>query len=296
MTGAEVIDLLWKTGHFKNPAKPEALSAAEADLPRLRVDDKAVNEAIESYQEFFEAALDELTLKHHRRPSQADGLLGPATAELLVAPRCGVPEYSGTASANWPSECRNELRTAYAMRLPGVSDGELQGLWREALRNWNGALADTTLDHVTTPDPLKVEVYATGKSLPGSTLAWSMLARNRCDVTLMQAYDTSINWKGSQLVTTITHELGHALGMNHVGDPTATLYPAINQASMSRRGFPIESDFRELRNIGYTIAATPRPEDPDGPGDPDPPDIPTGQQIFISVDGRQYVGIPKPEV
>ncbi len=294
---SEIIQRLWRYGHFRNPDPrfADALNVTQDVLDKLTVEDEPVREALISYQEFFIDRLDELSLiLYHARAAMADGDPGPATRHLLQEKRCGVPEFADRQEANWPTSCRNALTTAYRMSLRGVTDGELESIWLEALSNWNGSI-DVTMTLDKSPEAMDTaRIWARGKALPGSTLAWSFLAQNNCRARLEQAYDTTISWSSKMLVTTITHEVGHALGLPHQRDSSATMFPSITNSSMSRRGFPNATDLAACKRIGYTVDANPRPKPPgpkpEPPG-PDPPQLPPGPGVLsgrITADGRTY--------
>jgi len=108
MNSNDIIQLLWKTGHFNNPSFPTDVT--ESDLPNLRLTDKSVKTAIQSYQEFFAAKLDEFSLEEHGRIALPDGEVGPATAKLFDMPRCEYADFTvmeATGSGSWPANCHS---------------------------------------------------------------------------------------------------------------------------------------------------------------------------------------------
>lgn len=95
MTNGEIIELLELTGHLKYPFGKQQSTPrhGEAGYSLLEVGSAAVQNAIASYQDFMVQNLDPLALYHHSRPLRCDGDLGPATRQLMAAPRCGCPDY-----------------------------------------------------------------------------------------------------------------------------------------------------------------------------------------------------------
>lgn len=285
MNAYEIVSQLWRYGHFFSPAALNVTLVFEEDLPSLRLSDDVVREAARSYQEWFKDELDQLTLRAgdfggHRRESIADGDIGPSTIDLLRMPRCGQSDYMrpGQAlEANWPEQCRMDITTSYRMNLSGLSAGQVQDLWVEADGWWEQALkVKLPLRLSNYPN---TRVFAFAASLPGSVLADQVLAYNDCSARLRGRFDTR-QWSDRLFVTTVTHEHGHALGLGHLRDNQATMYPSITQASMSRRGRPNNSDVQAMLGLGYERNTDPPdPPDPPDPDDPQGPGVRTMMQV-----------------
>lgn len=271
MNTTQHAELLWATGNFRDPDFPEAHNVEKDELPKLTKNDEAFKAAVRSRQSYFQGEMDEFCLRHHGRLSYAtdggDGDVGVATEQLLRMPRCAHPDFrmtekddpelakffhQGPQAANWPDECRFSLITSRSFAsLPGLTEEQTDGVWWASCHNWTESIEDLQMTPGEVGDLHSADFYAVLARLGGSTLAWSYLARNRCDVRLDQAYNSRVNWSVRLAATTKTHEDGHALGLEHQRDRNATMYPSINSAAESRYGYPNATDIQAMERLGY---------------------------------------------
>lgn len=261
MSDYDLIRKIWDTGHFFSPEALDVDLVVEADLPKLTLSDAVVKGALESYERWFHD--DAEAIKRRRGIVPAD-----LPRELLSLPRCGMPDYAHPSEAreeaNWPESCRNQITTSYRMTLNPFSASQLEAIWKEADGNWEKALE---VGFIFQPQNYpNTRIFAFAATLGGNVLADQYLAQNNCNVRLQGRFDTR-TWSPELLVTTTTHEHGHALGLQHLQNSQATMFPSITPASMSRRGAPHQSDLVAAVQLGYRLRTTPPPNPPTPPTD-----------------------------
>lgn len=192
---------------------------------------------------------------------------------------CGVPESALAVAAaqvcKWPF---HQLTWSVADPLPGLSDDAWQEAFRLALSYWS---AVCWLDFEYTPNARTAHILATAGRIdgPSGTLAWSELPCGN-PRQLTQKYDTgeqrwvvSESPRGGELdiVRVVCHEVGHALGMQHIG--AGNLLAPTYSASIRR---PQPGDVAEMvRRYGRRPAAVPTPV-PVPPPNPVPIPQPSG--------------------
>jgi len=245
---ADTVNDLWTWGHVDK--------GTDAEDPAI------IAAGVRSYQEFFKPHLDWFGRQEHGRAIVADGEIGPATARLLNMPRCSCPDHEEArgSARNWPEECRFDIGTHYKLRL-NLKAEVVDERWQAALAEWNRAVGVRL--HVVT-DRSDSRIWATSGPISGSTLAWSQLAQNSCSAKLEERYNTRINWTGQYFQAVAAHELGHALGLGHIQDSRALLYPYARKDIYQ----PTSLDIKQLKRQGY--------------GDPiETPDPPTPKKTFI---------------
>lgn len=269
MTHEETLELLWTTGHFRNPKHPELFNVTKDDYRDLSPNDRLFHLAVQSYQEYFRQPLSDLTMALHHRMAITDGDSGPATEIIFNQPRCKHPDFpvapeddpmaarlSNREEANIPTSCRRKITVGRNFQsLPGLNAVDTHKVYWASCNNWYYALSDVEM--------VSVDVGAAAflmsklEAMSGGTLAWSELARNSCS-PLQQAMNSRVNWALDLAITTKTHEDGHALGFEHNNDSAATMFPSINQAARSRLGFPNATDLDVARRVGYTVRNNPQ--------------------------------------
>lgn len=276
MDDSGIIRWLWDTGHFFSPGALKIDIVTAEDLATLSLSDAVTRAAVRSAQQWFAPTIDEYSLRSprsggHGRVAIADGDPGPAFIHMTGQPRCGHPDYvnpNATVEAGrFPDRCKDELVMAHRF---GEARGGISGI---------NTLVDEALwylqEHVDATviqdnEDAAANLYEVVRNQSGNVLAMHELAQNTCD-QYRGWYDPRVFGSEPLFCAVLVHELMHGLGTGHSSDPRATIYPAITQHSMGRRGRMIQTDIDMLVGVGYKQIKPPkkRPDDPDDP--PEPP-------------------------
>lgn len=236
-TDQGVIDLLWKYGHFRNPAYKNGPSAGvqEADLHTLTLADTAVQEALKSYQHLQKPMLDDLSVKAHGRRAVADGEYGPATKALLDLPRCGMPDYGAAAmeaigNGSWGTcvldKYPNNNAIVVSFNLAGLP-AFLKPVFDQTWANVVDAYAEIGLALIRDDASTKTNIKAsfvnpttvTPTNLRGGWIGLGIVGWNgiQCSETIWCMFD--YRYQPANVVrewtTLIKHELGHNMGLQH---------------------------------------------------------------------------------
>ncbi len=224
---------------------------------------KALEAAIRQYQEF--------------NGLEPTGVVGPRTAHVMARRRCGLPDFNisgGNGPCKWPMP---NITYYTNIKMPGLSAEQIQRAYDAAFGQWS---AVCNINPIRVDGPGLANIFAQsgkGKAVGlddrGGTLAWSELP---CDVTeqmqLDQMFDEAEDWSFDMAVAVICHELGHALGLAHLGkgnlmapyyDPNVSTPQKGDIAAMAelygKRKKPLKNAKSDTTQVHGTIMINGRP-------------------------------------
>ncbi len=187
---------------------------------------------------------------------KADGIVGDKTSSLLAERRCGVRDFAGAEAAQWPRSC---MVVPVVYDFDSIDRNIAAQAWALGIKFWNDICGIELRLGGKFNDG---KIWAADGPLPGPTLAWSELSRNRCDDRLEQRYDTTVSYTVDFLAKIVGHELGHAIGHQHSNDRRDLLFPSIGDAPFS--SYPGPGDVREaLKRYGEPTEPPPPDEKPE---------------------------------
>jgi len=251
MTNQDIIKWLWQYGHFYNPTMPNVQNIQASDITSLTVDDETVKEAITSLQ-MLDANFELLSQQHHNRVAQFDGIIGPATQELLMLPRCGQPDYedqTATGEGSWQvpgcDPTRPDREHEHSIRVAintSNASSKVKGYLDESLEMVRAAYGDMGLSvRYILDGSTDVEIVKRFQRLAGGTIGWNhVLQRSTCAQTLEGRLDSGYQPDAQLFAILECHETGHGVGAGHTRG--GIMNPSILRVSpLSWRGDPSES-------------------------------------------------------
>lgn len=144
---------------------------------------------------------------------------------VVVRRRCCMPSMARAQQCKWR---HRPVTASIRGSLPGLTDQQVKDTYREALRVWN-SVCNVGLQW--TDDFSAANIWADCRRIDGSsgTLAWSYLiqcgSNSTVDTQLEQRYDNGERWTRDWLLEVALHELGHALGLDHINNQNALMNP-----------------------------------------------------------------------
>lgn len=302
----EIIQLLWKTGHFNNPSFPTGVK--EADLPTLRLTDKSVKTAINSYQEFFAAELDKFSLEEHGRIAIPDGDVGPATAKLFDMERCEYPDFTtaeATGSGSWPANCHSEYPGQHAFAVY-FTQSSLPSHWKAIFNEtWTlvkQAYADVGIAFFEVDSASKANTVVTWQR-SGTWIGLAIVPnRPSCGERIWAKFDNryASSYSRQQMIDQIArlkaHEFGHNMGMGH--SRGGIMNPSIVGGTFSPTAWRGDPSFPTLKKyFGGEPINTPLP--PEEPNPPNTSSLYFRGEFEAMLDGKslgEFILTPKPKV
>ena len=226
---------LHQYGHLQVPLK---------DLPKLSVNDTAMQSAVSSIQA-FDANGDNCSLVHHNRNIEPDGLFGPATAQLMSLPRCGdrdptleeraeeAKEFASmgmteaaTGVGSWPVPGCNpddsQRNSRHSVRLYVDSrraTSKQKSYLDRCIRGVQECCAEAGLQVYIVNNKADAELSLAFESIKGNVIGYFYLynlGANTCNTSLRGMLDVNYEPDWYQFCLLIVHEaLGHGLGHQH---------------------------------------------------------------------------------
>lgn len=213
-----------------------------------------VKRAVEQYRDF-----------HGLR--DADVIDADMTTSLFL-PRCGLPDMARPEEAGLCKWSFADVTCAMALSglQPLATDVE-QRLYAQALANWNEVCG---INLTLIPSMNAANIYSQIGNMSGSTLAYSYLpcGNTTQSTRLQQVYNKATNWTEALLLQVATHEIGHAIGLDH-GPSGALMQPTANGKITKPQKWDIEQVQARY--------GKPKPK----PQPPVPPTPPSGMRIII---------------
>jgi hypothetical protein len=211
------------------------------------------------------------------------GTVGPKTAHRIDRRRCGLPDFNLTAAGSvckWPMA---KIAYYHDMKLPGLTQEQVTEAYSIAFSQWAEVC---NIEPVRADGPHTANIYArsgvgkqNGLDNRGGTLAWSEIPCGVAEnIQLDQMFDEAEPWSFNMAVAVICHELGHALGLPHLGD--GNLMAPYYDPNMTA---PQKGDIEEIVKLyGKRTEKYPITKD-------------AGLKIggTIIINGRPYVLVPK---
>ena len=214
-----ILRFLYDYGHFRNPLFPDTWEITEHSLDDLELDHPLVIQAIASFQS-FDANMDMLTFKHHNRLSVADGLIGPATRELMGLERCGFPDYvenEASGSGSWPVGCLTD--GIHHIRIDVDESNKpthyTNGVW-DSIKSDNAKMygeIGLLIEYVEHGELSEVDMK--WKILAGGTIGLAQFNDRTCGDNVFQYIDPGYRGSYARLVALHAHETGHNCNLRH---------------------------------------------------------------------------------
>lgn len=236
LTLAQKAKILYDLGHFPKDASVNAmlniLRAIDKDEIGKYDEISEINGLTADDQHDFEEAVASWQAFHGRTIT---GQLSEFDQTYMMQPRCGmadIMEVSGDGVRQWGIKT---VTVSHNMAVTGMTNLTAQQIidaYQAAVDAWN-AVCGLRLEVVTWSGPKMSNIWARASVINGrgGTLAWSYLPNDDSGAStrLEQRFDPNENWNKQYLQAVACHELGHALGLDHINSQSALLYPYARQ-------------------------------------------------------------------
>ncbi|XP_075404727.1 matrix metalloproteinase-26 [Tenrec ecaudatus] len=162
------------------------------------------------------------------------GLLDKQTLAVLHQPRCGVPDVASYSVFPESLKWNEHILTYRIINYPyGLKRSTVKGIVRAAVSIWS-SVTPLVFEEVENQDAnIRMSFWTLdhGDGLPfdgpGGVLGHAFLPYSTRPGVIHFDKDEywSSSYKGVNLFLVATHELGHALGLYHSGNPNSIMYP-----------------------------------------------------------------------
>lgn len=259
-----IIDALYRYGHFHG-------SVVVSALPRLKLTDREVVDALRSYQDFMIYTLEPLVQKHHGRALMADGLVGPSTRELFTIPRCELPDFGFGAAAegtgSWPTPCQ-KTGVKFHVNKSGMPSG-ITSRWPEIQSQVVKAYGKVGLKLIEVARAEDANIRTFFGRFLGGTIGLAQFNGESCSDNVTCKLSSSYVGHNAGL---LKHEWGHNCNLGHTrgGTMNPSILPEINADASWATNDP---SYRTLVRFfgGSPIDGPPSPTPP--PSNPESPFI-----------------------
>lgn len=236
--------------------------------------------SLSQYQDFYMEDLQEIACDHNSQI--IPGQMCACTSHHIMQRRCSVLDNKNMAQeeARIPPSCADPYLIYMDWNSFSNTGLTRQQAENQFLRAFGGETGSgegwanfIDLQFRFTNDRTVAHCLVDWARLSGSILAWSNLANNTCSKSQQQRYDIR-GWSEHLLFLTVLHELGHLLGLGHLGGNYI-----MNPSILTQLSGLTPTDISRARGLGYGPA----------PDRPDP--VPTNDGLLIIKDNELRISV-----
>jgi hypothetical protein len=270
-------------GHHNNPMIRAAfIHLTESDWDEMELESELGMLLVRSYQTTLPEH-EALVWKHHEHEPKFDGLVGPATEELLELDRCGhrdfepLMEGEATGSGSWRPGCNPEIYKDHSVKIHydlSRASAQVKGWWPEIKAMVHKAYAECGMLLIEVERRSDANITVWFEVLGGSIIGLAQLPGSNvpCSRVVWCKLDPGYLPNPNQVAQLLAHEIGHCLNSGHMDDfimgPTMRIQTWIGSFLGTPFGARLQGFFGK------------------DPVPPKPPDQPPTDQGKIALRGR----------